>query len=230
MLSATAVAPHLFWITSRAAGILALVLASLAVGLGLTMSLKLMRRRGPELVATHEILSLATLAAIAGHGLTLLGDGYLKASLVDIAIPFASSYRTLWTSLGIVAGWGLALLGLSYYLRRWIGAARWRALHRLTAVLWLVGLVHSLGEGTDAGQAWFLAMLAVVVVPAAVLLAVRLFTEPAPPNARPAVRRSEPSARPRSRRPPAAATAPAGDGRRSRRTRPRPAPTGSRRS
>lgn len=170
----TSAVPHLFWITSRAAGGLALVLAGLAVSLGLLMSTKLLRRRGPDLLAAHEVLSLSTIAAIAVHGLALLGDGFLKASLVDIAVPFAFSYKTLWTSLGIISGWGLALLGLTYYLRRYIGAARWRSVHRLTALVWLTGLGHALGEGTDAGQLWFLVMLATVVIPAGMLLAVRL--------------------------------------------------------
>ena len=51
---------------------------------------------------------------------------------------------------------------------------RWRKLHRFTALAWLAGLVHALGEGTDAGQLWFLAMVAVVAVPALALLATRL--------------------------------------------------------
>ena len=42
---------------------------------------------------------------------------------------------------------------------------RWRKLHRFTALAWLAGLVHALGEGTDAGQLWFLAMLALVAIP-----------------------------------------------------------------
>src|SRR5947209_2760276 len=112
MTLATSATPHLFWITSRAAGIVSLVLASLAVSLGLLMSLKFMRRRGPDLIALHEILSLATLAALAIHGLSLLGDSFLHPSIADIALPFASSYKTLWTSLGIIGGWGLVFLGL----------------------------------------------------------------------------------------------------------------------
>jgi sulfoxide reductase heme-binding subunit YedZ len=166
--------PHLFWITSRAAGFAALILASLAVCVGLLMSTKVLKRRGPDLVATHEILSLATIVAIVVHGVTLLGDQYLHPSIADISIPFVSSYKSVWTTLGIVSGWGLVLLGLSYYARRRIGAARWRKLHRFTALAWLAGLVHSLGEGTDAGQVWFLAMVAIVAVPALGLLVTRL--------------------------------------------------------
>jgi methionine sulfoxide reductase heme-binding subunit len=50
------------------------------------------------------VLSLATMTAIAVHALSLLGDSYLHPSLVDIRVPFAFSYKTVWTSLGIVAG------------------------------------------------------------------------------------------------------------------------------
>jgi sulfoxide reductase heme-binding subunit YedZ len=165
--------PHLFWITSRAAGFAALILASLAVSLGLLMSTRLLKRRRPDMLALHEILSLSAIAAIVVHALALLGDGYLRPSLADITIPFVSGYETAWTTLGIVAGWSTLVLGLSYYARHRIGATRWRLLHRFTALAWIAGLVHSLGEGTDAGQLWFLAMVAIVVVPAVALLAGR---------------------------------------------------------
>ncbi len=181
--------PHLFWITSRAAGVAALVLASLAVSLGLLMSTKLLRGRAADLRVTHEILSLSTIAAIVVHAVTLLGDKFLHPSVVDITVPFASSYKTAWMSLGIIGGWSMALLGISYYARRSIGAKRWRKLHRFTALAWLAGLAHAVGMGTDAGQTWFLAMIGIVVVPALALLIMRLSgtgAKPAPRAGSPA--------------------------------------------
>lgn len=170
--------PHLFWITSRAAGFAALVLASLAVSVGLLMSTKLLKGRTTELRMAHDTLALSTIVAIVLHGVSLLGDQFLHPSIADIALPFVSSYKTFWTSMGIVAGWGLVLLGLSYYARRWLGAVRWRKLHRFTALAWIAGLAHSLGEGTDAGQLWFLAMIALVAIPALALLLTRLARSP----------------------------------------------------
>jgi sulfoxide reductase heme-binding subunit YedZ len=170
----TSVTPHLFWITTRAAGISALILASLAVSLGLLMSTKLIKGRGPDLLALHEVLSLSTIGALLVHAISLLGDHYLNQSLADIAIPFAGAYKTIWQAIGIVSAYALIALGVSYYFRRRIGAARWRKLHRFTALAWLAGIVHALGEGTDAGQLWFLAMLAIVAIPALALLILRL--------------------------------------------------------
>lgn len=165
---------HLFWITSRAAGIAALLLASASVSLGLLMGARLVKRRGADVRALHEALALGTMAAIVVHALALLGDGFLRPTLFDLTIPFVSSYQRLWTTLGIAAGWMTLILGLSYYVRARIGVERWRRWHRFTALVWLASLGHSLGEGTDAGQAWFLASVGVVVLPAFVLLVQRV--------------------------------------------------------
>jgi sulfoxide reductase heme-binding subunit YedZ len=174
MTVAAATAPHLFWITSRAAGTAALVLSSVGVSAGLLMGGRAVRGRGPDLRTVHEALSLATIGALLVHGLSLLGDKYMHPSLADIAIPFASGYQTGWTSLGIVAAWALILLGPSYYARRLIGQDRWRKLHRFTALAWILGVAHSLGEGSDAASPWFLILVAVTTLPPAMLLVWRM--------------------------------------------------------
>jgi sulfoxide reductase heme-binding subunit YedZ len=137
------------------------------------MSGKMMRGRGVDLRAAHETISIATLVAIVVHAVSLLGDQFLNPNLADLTIPFVSGYKTVWTTIGIIAGWSTLLLGLSFYARRWIGQRRWRSMHRFTVLAWVLGVIHSLGEGTDAGQVWFLAMTAIVVVPAAVLFVAR---------------------------------------------------------
>jgi sulfoxide reductase heme-binding subunit YedZ len=181
---AVSAGPHIFWITSRAAGTAALVLSSLAVSAGLLVSSRggVLKGFGGDTKALHEALSLATLVAIAVHGLALLGDHFLHPSIFEISIPFTSAYRTFWTGIGVAAGWSLAALGLSYYARSWVGQSRWRSLHRFTALFWLLGIVHSLGTGTDSGQPWFLLALTITAAPALVLLANRLARAAAQPS------------------------------------------------
>jgi sulfoxide reductase heme-binding subunit YedZ len=173
---AVSAGPHVFWITSRAAGTAALVLSSLAVGAGLLIGARggALKGFGGDTKALHESLSLATLVAIAVHGVALLGDHYLHPSVLDISVPFTGGYRPFWTGTGIVAGWGLAALGLSYYARRTVGQSRWRSLHRFTALFWALGIVHTLTAGTDATQPWFLLLIAIPTIPAAVLLLSKL--------------------------------------------------------
>lgn len=166
-------AHHLFWITSRAAGGAALLLASASVLLGLMMSAT---RRNPnkrDLRTLHEALSLTALAMVGLHGVSLLGDAYLNPGITGILVPFVGKYRPVWTGIGILAGYGLAALAVSYYFRDRIGAARWRRVHRLTAAFWLLAIVHTIGAGSDAVRLWFLLLNGLVVAPAAFLLTLR---------------------------------------------------------
>ncbi len=180
------VGPHLFWITSRAAGGAALLLASASVAVGLMMSSNRKGANKRDLRAIHESLSLMTLAMVGVHGVALLGDAYLNPGLTGIVVPFVSFYRQVWTALGILAGYGLAVLGLTYYMRERIGPTRWRRLHRLTAVFWVAAIAHTIGAGSDAAQLWFLAASAALVLPAGALLALRWLGRAFEPSGRPA--------------------------------------------
>jgi DMSO/TMAO reductase YedYZ heme-binding membrane subunit len=180
---ALAASTHVFWITSRAAGVAALLLASVSVSVGLTMGGRFLPRAQRDLRPLHEALSLAALSALALHVVSLLADSYLHPSLIDVTVPFASSYREPWMTIGIVAGWATLLLGASYYVRGRIGVARWRRLHRFTALAWLLSIAHALGMGTDAGTTWFLVAVGIAIVPALTLLVLRLTEEPATPAA-----------------------------------------------
>jgi sulfoxide reductase heme-binding subunit YedZ len=184
-----------FWVTSRAAGTTAIILASAAVGYGLVMGGRLIKGGGADRLHLHETLALSTMVAIAVHGLALLGDTWLHLSIGDVTVPFLGSYRTVVTSIGIIAGWSLVILGLAYYARRRIGLRRWKLIHRFTAVAWLMGLVHAFTEGSDAGKLWFTALIALTAAPALLLLVVR-HGRMALGTARPPTQRPAPNAAP----------------------------------
>jgi sulfoxide reductase heme-binding subunit YedZ len=152
-----AIQSHGWWLASRASGLVALVLVTVSVFLGLMMSGKVMRRPGlaKKLLAVHEQAALAGLVAIAVHGIALLGDPWLHPGVAGVVVPFALGFKTLFTGLGVIAAYLAALLGLSYYVRRRIGAKLWRKAHRATVVVYLLGLTHALGAGTDASAVWF---------------------------------------------------------------------------
>ncbi len=148
---------HGWWLASRASGLVALVLVTISVGLGLMMAGKVMRRPGlsRKLLAIHEHTAVAGIVAIAVHGITLLGDTWLRPGISGVTIPFAMGYRPLWTGLGVIAGYLAILLGLSFYARRRFGPRLWRKAHRATVLVYLLGVMHALGSGTDASAPLF---------------------------------------------------------------------------
>jgi methionine sulfoxide reductase heme-binding subunit len=167
---------YLWWLVSRASGIVALVLISLSVIMGLTMATKVLRRPGARrtLAKLHEHVALTALLAIGAHGLSLLGDHWLRPGLSGIALPFAMAYRPQFTGVGIIGGYLALVLGPSFYLRRRIGARRWRRLHGLIAIAWLLSAVHALGAGSDAQQLWLRALVFFPAVPIAYLFVLRV--------------------------------------------------------
>jgi methionine sulfoxide reductase heme-binding subunit len=174
---------HLFWITVRAAGITAVMLASLSVAVGLLMSMR--GKKGPDMRVTHEALALATLAAIGVHAFSLLADPWLKPGIAGVLAPFQISYRPAAVAAGILAAYGLVALGLSYYMRGRLGPARWRRLHRWTALFWVLAVVHGFTAGSDAGQPWSVVSVGLVVAPALVLLLARMARRPSRPSKSP---------------------------------------------
>jgi sulfoxide reductase heme-binding subunit YedZ len=140
-----------WWLASRASGLVALALIGLSVAIGLAMASKAFRRPGLSrtLIAVHEHAALAALVAIAVHGITLLGDRWLNPGPVGVAVPFVMDHEPVFTGIGIVAGYLAAILGLTFYVRRRIGTKRWRNMHRLTPLVYALGVAHALGAGTD---------------------------------------------------------------------------------
>jgi len=167
---------YAWWLMSRAAGVTAFALASVAVLMGLMMAGRWARRPGAgrALFVAHQHAALGALIAIAVHALTLLADPWLHPGVAGVAVPLAIAYRPAATALGIVAGYGAALLGLTYYARRWIGRRRWRQAHRATIVVWALGAGHALTAGSDASTPWMRAILLAMAAPIAALFLARV--------------------------------------------------------
>lgn len=173
---------HAWWLASRASGITAFLLISFSVLIGLAMATKVLRGRvkPPVLVKLHEHLALAGLVTIAVHAITLLGDAWLNPGPAGLLVPFAMDHEPLFTGLGVIAAYLALLLGLSYYVRRRIGTKRWRSLHRLTLLVYVLGVIHTLGAGTDASTAWLQAILLATGAPILFLALLRWLPDVAP--------------------------------------------------
>ena len=153
--------PKAFWYLSRSSALIAYILVWLSMVFGLLMTNKLARLwpSGPTAFMLHQHTSLLGLGFALFHALILLGDRYIGYSIAQLVVPFAStSYQPVWVGLGQLAFYGLALVGLSFYAKSWIGRPMWRAIHFLSFALFGLALVHGVTSGSDSRELWVRAL------------------------------------------------------------------------
>ena len=150
----------LLWYLGRGSGITAFLLVTVAVALGIAVSRRWFAGPIPRLVVhdLHRWVTLTFYVFVALHVVTIWLDPFTHFRLVDVLVPFASTYRPLWMSLGIIAAELSIAVGASVWVRSRIGYRAWHALHGLTYPIFLASLVHGLGAGTDTRTTWATAL------------------------------------------------------------------------
>ena len=148
------------WYATRATGLVTLLLLTVSVLLGILTAGRFSSAHWPRFLSQglHRNISLLVLVVLALHGGTTVIDTYTSIPLAAAFIPFASSYKAAWLSLGAVALDLLAALVATSLVRNRIGHRTWRRVHWLAYACWPVAMAHGLGIGTDRNAAWVFAL------------------------------------------------------------------------
>jgi uncharacterized membrane protein len=168
---------HGYWYLSRSAGFVAYLLLFFAVALGLAVNTRFSERffRRNTAFDLHRFISLLALAGSAFHTYILLGDNYFSYDVWQLSVPFwKPAYRAWETAAGVAALYGMAIIVVSFYVRRFIGYRTWRALHYLTFGTFALAALHGITSGTDTAQIWATAIYIATVGIALALVAYRL--------------------------------------------------------
>lgn len=160
---------HAAWFITRASGIIAYVLLWLSTIWGLAVSAKFFDRAIPRAFTydAHEYISLLALVFVFAHVVVLLFDTFTPFNLAEIVFPFVSSYRPVWTGIGILSLYLTLLVTITFYLRKWIGIQTFRAIHLFSFAAYVGVTLHSWFAGTDTNLAfmrWLYLGSALVVV------------------------------------------------------------------
>lgn len=158
------------WVLGRGTGIVALVLLTVSLCLGIAVRSRQTFGGLPRygVTAVHKTASLTAAGLILVHVLTLLLDPQAGLRLVDLVVPFVGEYRAFWLGLGTLGLEVLVVVTLSGLLRKRLGERAFRGLHLLAYALWPIALGHGLGTGTDAWRPWMVAISGLCVVAVAV--------------------------------------------------------------
>lgn len=164
------------WYATRAAGLVALLLLTVSMLLGVLTAGRFSSPRWPRFltVGLHRNLSLLVLAFLALHIGTTVLDSYTSIQLSAAFIPFVSSYKRGWLGLGAVALDLLIALAATSLTRIRLGHRAWRLVHWSAYACWPVAVAHGVGAGTDERTAWAAGMTIVCVAAVAGAVAWRL--------------------------------------------------------
>lgn len=196
-----------WWGLDRGAGLAALALLTCVTLLGTATGGQLHTARWPRfaLSSLHRNLSLLAVAFAAVHAISAVADRFVDIRLIDVFVPFGSTFDPFWTGLGALSVDLLLAVMITTALRRRLGAGAWRVVHWLSYPCWAIAVLHTVGIGSDVSGSWGLAVASACVGLMAAALAWRTgatepreaprpvpVREPAPEPARP---ESEPGRR-----------------------------------
>jgi hypothetical protein len=151
------------WYLTRGFGLVALVLLTITLVLGLTQAVRFARPGWPRFVVSglHKNASLLALVVLVVHIVTSVLDTYAPIRLVDVFVPFGSRYRPLWLGLGALSLDLMVALLVTSLLRDRLGHRAWRTVHWAAYACWPLAVVHGIGTGSDTKLNWVLMVNAV---------------------------------------------------------------------
>jgi methionine sulfoxide reductase heme-binding subunit len=178
-----------FWLLARSSGFTAYALLAASGLAGLVLKSRPLGRavKAASVMEVHRLLALLGLGAVAVHGTMLIFDRTLRMPLAGLLVPGASPYRPVAVAAGVLSAELMALVVVSFPLRRRFGQKAWRRLHWTTYLIFALATAHGLLAGSDSAQPWSRDLYLGAVGALAFATAWRVFyrpTRPAPATER----------------------------------------------
>lgn len=149
------------WYASRATGLIALVLFTLSVVLGVLENGRFTSTRWPRFVvaAVHRNVSMLAVVFLAVHIGTSIIDPFAGIGWLDAIVPFGSVYHPFWLGLGAVATDLTIAIMVTSLLRPRVNVRLWRVVHWTSYACWPLAIIHGIGTGpADFRLGWVLAL------------------------------------------------------------------------
>jgi len=171
------------WMVIRGSGLVAYLLLSGATIWGLLMSTKVLGSavKAKGVAWFHESLAIGALVATVVHMVALSLDEFIDFDAYDLFVPGAAGWRPYAVALGTFAFYGMVVVSMSFYVKKVIGQAAWRAIHYLSFGIFGAALFHGVLAGTDSSHPAVFAGYAATGAVVVLLVAVRVATAGAAP-------------------------------------------------
>jgi sulfoxide reductase heme-binding subunit YedZ len=140
-----------FWVLSRVAGLSSYAALAIALVTGIALRTAVLDWLGSNraLRALHEYTTVLWIPLAGMHLLSLVLDTTARIGLLDLVVPFHSTYGTLAIGLGALSVDLLVIVTVTALLRRRMNKDLWLWLHRLAYVAFALIFLHAVLSGTD---------------------------------------------------------------------------------
>jgi methionine sulfoxide reductase heme-binding subunit len=145
------------WYLMRGSGVVALILFTLVVALGIATTRRFRVPRIPRFVTLglHRSVSLLAVVFLGIHIATALADSYAGVGLTQVFVPLPTARYGLYLGLGALSLDLMLALVATSLLRHHLSHRTWKAVHWLAYASWPIAFLHSVGIGTDRSAGWF---------------------------------------------------------------------------
>jgi len=166
---------QIWWNLTRASANIAMVLILLTVFWGVLLATRVLKPndRPAWLRDIHTWMGGLALIFTIIHMLTLIADSYVTFTFVSVLVPYASSWKPLPVSLGILGFYILAAVQITSLMMRKMSRKNWRRIHLLSYVQFVLVMAHTLTSGSDVGKAWYSGITVAISMVGAAIFGIR---------------------------------------------------------
>lgn len=171
--------PYL-WYTSRATGLVALVLLTSVVVLGTLVSNRVGGKKVGrfEFNELHRSLSLVAMTFLVIHVVTTVIDTYAPTGWLSAFVPFVSRYERVGVAVGTAAIDLMLAVWVSSLFKSRVRPETWRYIHWLSWLAYVAAIAHTFLIGADSRSDWGLALTSTCAAAVAVAALWRRFARP----------------------------------------------------
>jgi LPXTG-motif cell wall-anchored protein len=147
-----------WWYVARSSGFIAwgAALGSLLCGLALSTRALGRKPRGPWLLDLHRYLGGLSVAFVGVHLGALIADNFVRFTVADLLVPFATSYRTTAVAWGVLAFWLILAVEVSSLVMHQLPRKAWYGIHLTSYMIAVTATLHALYTGSDTSNPAFL--------------------------------------------------------------------------
>lgn len=144
-------ADQFLWVLARVAGLASYASLAIAVLTGIALRTAVLDWLGSNraLRSLHEFTTVLWIPLGVLHIGSLVLDHTARINVLDVFVPFFTSYGTLAIGLGTLSLDLLVIVTITAWLKRRMQPGLWRWVHRLSYLAFAMLFLHAVLGGTD---------------------------------------------------------------------------------